>query len=311
MAADGILRTYGDVSAKEDVVKNAIEILTARETQLYSKLGKSVAINTIHAYLSDTLLTAASLAIGEGEDFSASVLTTPSRFTNIVEIVAKNFKVTRTQQDISHYQGENELSRQTSKALMDWANAAEFDLVRSTLVSGVSGTAPKMDGIINAVSLANNHTSQASGTAWSASILDAYIMNTWTNSNGDVPTELYVGAIMRKNTDQFTQKTNVVVNNPAGQSEIVRTVSVYSTAFSTLGINTHRYIQQSSDSTSILGRLLMINPEKLKVAELRSPYIQTDLSRLGDYDNYAVIGKFTLEVHNQNTNFYADGFLLS
>ena len=30
MASDAILRTYGDVSAKEDVVLNAIEILTAR-----------------------------------------------------------------------------------------------------------------------------------------------------------------------------------------------------------------------------------------------------------------------------------------
>lgn len=306
--ADAILRTYGDVSAREDVVKNAIEILTARETQIYSKLGKSVAINTVHSYLVDTLLAAASLAVGEGEDFSATALTTPSRLTNLVEIVAKNFKVTRTQQDIAHYQGENELSRQTSKALMDWANAAEFDLVRSTLVSGASGTAPKLSGIIEAVSLANNHTSQASGTAWSASILDAYIMNTWVNSNGDVPTELYVGAIMRKNTDQFTQKTNVVVNNPAGQAEIVKTVSTYTTAFSTMNINSHRYIQQAADVT---GRILMINPEKLKVAELRSPYIQTDLSRGGDYDNYAVIGKFTLEAHNQNTNFFSDGFLLA
>lgn len=163
-------------------------------------------------------------------------------------------------------------------------------------------------GIIEAVSLANNHTSQTSGTAWNSSILDAYIMNSWTNSNGDVPTQLYVGAILRKNTDQFTQKTNVVVNNPMGQQEIVRTVSTYSTAFSTMDVLTHRYIQQSSDTT---GRVLLINPEKLKVAELRSPYIQTDLSRLGDYDNYAVIGKFTLEVHNQNTNYFSDGFLLA
>ena len=290
------------------VVKNAIEILTAKETQLYNKLGKTVAINTIHSYLVDTLLTAASLAVGEGEDFTASALTTPTRLTNIVEIVAKNFKVTRTQQDILHYQGENELSRQTSKALMDWANAAEFDLVRSTLTSGASGTAPKMSGIIEAVSLSTNHTSHASGTAWAASILDSLIMNSWISSNGEVPTELYMGAIIRKNTDLFTQKTNVVVNNPMGQQEIVKTVSTYTTAFSTLNVNTHRYIQQAADTT---GRVLAINPEKLKVAQLRAPYIQTDLSRGGDYDNYAVVGKFTLEVHNQNTQFYADGFLLS
>lgn len=57
MAADIILRSYGDVSVREDVVMNAIEILTARETQIYNMLGKSTAINTIHAYLTDTLNT--------------------------------------------------------------------------------------------------------------------------------------------------------------------------------------------------------------------------------------------------------------
>lgn len=304
--ANNVLATYGDVSAVEDVVRNMIEILTAKETQIYNMLGKTTAINTVHSFLTDVLMTAGSLAVAEQSDYTATALTTPSRLTNIVEIVAKNFLVSRTQQDISHYQGVNELTRQTEKALMDWANAAEYDLLRGTLTSGVSGTAPTMAGIIVATSLANNHTSHASGTVWSASILDSLISNVWTNSNGDLPTELYVGAILRKNTDNFTQKTNVVVN--ANLEDITKTVSTYTTAFTTLKLRTHRYIQVSGDAT---GRVLAINPDKLKVAELRSPYIDTDLARLGDYDNRAVVGKFTLETHNQNTNFYADGFLLA
>ena len=72
MASDAILRTYGDSAAKEDVVLNAIEILTARETQIFNMLPKSTAINTIHSYLTDTLATAASLAVAEGADYTAS-----------------------------------------------------------------------------------------------------------------------------------------------------------------------------------------------------------------------------------------------
>ena len=306
MASDAILRTYGDVSAKEDVVLNAVEILTAKETQIFNLLGKSTAINTVHAYLTDTLLTAASLAVGEGEDYTASTNTTPTRLTNIVEIVAKNYKITRTQQDISHYQGQDELARQTEKALADWGNAAEFDLVRSTLVSGVSGTAPKLSGIIEATSKSTNHTSHTSGTAWSASILDGLFQNQWDNNNGVMATDLFMGSILRKNTDYFTQKTNVVVNNPGGQTTIVRTVSTYETAFGTIRLHTHRYIQQSGDAT---GRVLAINPEKLRIAFLKKPYIDTGLARSGDYDNRSVVGKFTLEVHNQDSAFFADGFL--
>jgi len=309
MASDAILRTYGDVSDREDVVMNAIEILTARETQIFNMLGKTTAINTIHSYLVDTLATAASLAVEEAADYTATANTTPSRLTNIVEIVAKNFKVSRTQQDISHYQGGDELSRQTEKALMDWANAAEFDLVRATLASGVSGTAPKMNGIIAAISKSTNYTSHTSAVTWNATILDSLMKNNWDNSNGDVATDLFMGSFLRKATDQFVQKTNMIVNSP-GATGIVRTVSTYQTAFGTLNLHTHRYLQQSSDSGSTVGRVLAIRPEKLKIAFLKKPYIDSSLARSGDYDNRAVVGKFTLEVHNQDSNWYADGFSL-
>lgn len=304
MASDAILRSFGDVSAREDVVMNAIEILTAKETQIYNMLGKTTAINTIHAYLVDTLRTAASQAVEEASDYTASANSTPTRLTNIVEIVAVPFKVSRTQQDITHYQGQNELQRQTEKALMDWANAAEFDLVRGTLTSGASGTAPKLNGIIAGISKSTNYTSHTSGTVWSSSILDGLVQGNWENSNGNVPTELFMGSILRKNTDTFTQKTNVVVN--AQMPDLIKTVSTYTTAFTTMRVHTHRYIQQSSDAT---GRVLALNPDKLKVAVLRAPYIDTTLARSGDYDARAVIGKFTLEVRNQDDNFYADGFL--
>lgn len=309
MAADAnILRTYGDVAAKEDVVLNAIEYLTAKETQIMSMLGKTTAINTIHAYLTDTYATAASAAVGEGEDYTMGTLTTPSRLTNIIEIVAKPFAVTRTQQDISHYHGEDELARQTQKALVNWANAAEFDVVRSTLTSGVSGTAPTMSGIIEATSLGVNHTSHTSGTAWNATILDGLMLNSWTQSNGDVATDLFMGGILRKNTDAFTQKSNIVVNNPAGQTTVVRTVSTYETAFGTIRLHTHRYVQQSTDTT---GRVLALRPDKINIAYLKKPYVDTGLARKGDYDERAVVGKLTVEVKNQQSNWYADGFLLA
>jgi len=95
-----------------------------------------------------------------------------------------------------------------------------------------------------------------------------------------------------------------VVNNPGGQTTIVKTVSTYETAFGTLRIHTHRYIQ-SSDAT---GRILGIRPEKMKIAFLEKPKIDTGLARSGDYDFRAVIGKFTLEMHNAPSCFFASGY---
>lgn len=140
------LLSYGDVSIREDVVLNAIEILTAQETQIMNMLPKSSAIATVHSYLVDTLRSVSlnGYAVRESDDFTANATTSPTRLTNIVELVAVPFKVSRTQQRIDHYHGQNELTRQTEKALKDWGNGAEFDLVRSLIVSGVSGTIPKM-----------------------------------------------------------------------------------------------------------------------------------------------------------------------
>lgn len=141
--ANGLL-TYGDVARKEDVVLNAIEYITAKENMLLTGLGKTQAIDTVHSFLVDTYTTAASKAVAMNTDFSLSALTTPSRLTNIVEEIAEAIQVARPQEKVQHYHGQNETERQTQKALVNWGNSAEFDLLRSTLVSGLSGTIAKM-----------------------------------------------------------------------------------------------------------------------------------------------------------------------
>ena len=76
----------------------------------------------------------------------------------------------------------------------------------------------------------------------------------------------------------------------------------------TLTIHKHRFVQQSGDAT---GRILAIRPEKLKVAFLEKPTVLTDLQTGGAYTPRAVYGSLTLEVRNQDSNFFASGFLLA
>ncbi len=261
----------------------------------------------VHSYLTDTLLTAASLATEQGQDFTITGLTTPTRLTNIVQEIAKAFIVTRPEEIVQSYSGVNELDRQLTKALKDFGNALEFDLVRATLASGISGTVANMNGIINGTSLANNTTAQTSGTVFSASILDALMFNCWNTSNGDVATEVYVGGILKRAADNFTQKTNSLVNIPGGPTTIVRTVTTFETSMGTVTIHKHRYVQQSGDAT---GRVLAIRPEKIKVAYLDMPFIK-NLAENGAYSKKAVYGSCTVEFRNQNSNFFSSGYLLS
>lgn len=307
MSVSNNLLTYGDSTIKTDIVLDSVEIISAREDGIFSMLGKTNAIAMVHSYPVDTLATAGSQAVQQGADFTYLARTTPSLLTNVVEEVAIPIRVTRPQIAVQHYHGQNELDRQLAKGLMEFTNAVEFDLVRSTLVSGASGTVQKMSGIIQAISKSSNTTAHTSGTVFSASILDGLMQDDWTNSNSDVATDLFVGGVMKRVTDNFINKSNVVVNSPDIRG-IVKTVTTYETAFGTLTIHKHRYVQQASDAT---GRVLAIRPEKLKVAFLEKPTVLTDLSTNGAYTPRAVYGSMTLEVRNQDSNFFASGFLLS
>jgi hypothetical protein len=303
--ANGLL-TYGDVSRKEDVVLNAVELLTATENSVLTKLGKTNAIDTVHSFLVDTLSTAASKAVAMNTDFSLSAQTTPTRLTNLVEEIAEAIQVSRPQEKVAHYQGSNMTEYQTTKALKNWGNAAEFDLVRSTLVSGLSGTVAKMNGVIAAISKSTNTTVHTSGTVFSASILDGIMADNWNNSNGDVATDVFVGGIMRRVMDNFVQKSNVVTGG--SQSTIVRTVTSYETSMGTIMITKHRYVDiAGTDATC---RVLGVRPEKLKIAYLDKPYIK-DLAEGGAYTKKAVYGSMTLECRNQDSNFFISGFLRS
>ena len=197
----------------------------ASETMISSMLGKTRAIDAVHQTLVDTLETVQSNAVAEGADYTMKTRTTPTRLSNIVEQVAVPFSVTRTQQAIDHYHGTDELTRQETKALKEYGNSVEFDLLRSTLVSGASGTTPKMEGIIAHISKSTNTTAQTSGVAWSASILKGLMKANWENSNGEVATDIFMGSYLKDKTDDFTNKTNVTYTS-GDQTSIVNVVDV-------------------------------------------------------------------------------------
>jgi len=298
-----ILNSYLDTTRKPDVL-SLVEILTAKENWFLTNLGKNVAKETTHQTMIDTLRTPASAAVTESADYTNLARTTPTLVPNVVEVIAIPFRVTKTQQQIAHYHEQNELSRQTTKALADWGNAAEFDLVRSTLVSGESGTAPKMNGIIRGISKSTNYTLQTSGVTFSASILRGLMKDQWDNSNGDVATDIFVGSYLSNVIDEFTNKSYTVIDG-SNEKSIVHAVDVFETGLGKVRKHNHRYVQQSGDAN---GRILGVRPEKLRIAYLQKPFIDTGLARSGDYDSRAIVGKLTLETINKDSNFFADGY---
>ena len=302
MAVDNFLRSYGDTSIKEDVMAE-IELLSAQEDGIWGAIGSSRASNTVHSVQVDSLATAGSLAAAEGADASLAALTTPTRDTNITETIVKAFGVSGTQRAVTHYGFEDAYTYQVSKAMKEWLNAAEFDLVRSTLTSGASGTTPKMAGII--AKITTNATAMASGTIFSESIMNGMLDLTWTNSNGEVATDFYVGSWIKRKISGFAGRsgTQAIVDNKS----VVNTIDMYFSDFGSHRVHLHRYVFQSGDATQ---RFLALRPEKWAKAILRDTHVE-DLAKTGDSTRGQVIGELTLEAKNEKCSAYASGFNLA
>lgn len=296
--------SYLDSATRPLSILDAIEMISARENGLLSMLPKSKATDTVHSTIQDTLRTGQSRAVAEGADATLLATTNPVRTTNLTEIVSIPFAVTGTQRAIEHLGEKDAFVREERKALMDWSNAAEFDLMRSTLVSGVSGTVPKMRGVISSTS--TNTTAQTSGTVFSESIFNGLLQLTWTNSNGEVATDIFVGAALKKKISGFSGRSTsqVIVE----QTTAINTVDYYVSDFGEHRVHLHRYVFVSgTDATT---RILGIRPEKFGVAYLREPRIE-ELAKTGDTTKAQVIGELTLEAKNQVTGFFASGYHLT
>ena len=76
----------------------------------------------------------------------------------------------------------------------------------------------------------------------------------------------------------------------------------------TVSVHKHRYVDiAGTDATS---RVLGIRPEKHKVAYLDMPSVK-QLAEDGAYTKKMIYGSMTLETRNQDSNFFASGFLRS
>ncbi len=304
MATDNYQRTYDDAASRKESVLNEIELLSSMEDGIYSAIGRSTAVNTVHSVLTDTLRTPGSRAVAEGADATLVATTTPSRDTNITEIISIPFGVSGTQRAASHYGFSDVYAREQMKAIKDWTQATEFDLIRSTLTSGASGTEPKMSGILQKI--ATNATSMNSGTVFSESIMNGLFQLNWTNSNGEVATDIYVGAYMKRKISGFAGRTGTQVN--VSSDTAVNSIDAYVSDFGTHRVHLHRLVfVAGTDATQ---RFLAIRPDKWAAAFLREP-VTEELAKVGDSVRAQVIGELTLEAKNEKTAVYANGFHLS
>lgn len=288
--------TVNDKAVKESVL-DMIQNISPYENYLVSNLQRSTANDVFHYTIQDTLKTPGLVANPEGAD-PTYTNTDPTRTLNIEHIISANFKVTDTDIATDRYGSpEDRFAAESDKALQDWAQAAEFALLRSTLVSGGASTgaasARQMRGLKYSVSVV---TSQ-SGISLSETLFNDRLSDVWKlGANVDTvlaPIEL------KKRISSWSAGGTKFYNQD--DKRLVTPIEVYESDASgkPIKIVSHRFMNVAGDTQY---DLVGFEADHFAQAYLREPQMR-EIPRTGDSKNGQVIGELTLEVRNSNAGF--------
>lgn len=290
------LQTYGDVSRHEDVV-DLITNVDFRSTPFVSRIGESVATNTLHEWLTDTFAAAALDAGIEGADVTVTDLSAPSRTNNVVQLFQKVITVSDTEIAIPHYGMNDPFEYQTQKKMVEIARDIELAAVAGTRASGSSGVARQMDGAIALIT--SNKTAQTSGTSFTEDVFNSLMSVVYTGGTDEDVDLVLTGAYLKRAIDKFTTNTTKYLD--AEEFKQVLRVDVYQSSF-----GQHEIVMERNIPT---GGVLGVDTSKWRLAWLVNRRVAIrPLSKSGSATKALMEGEATLEALNQKSSFYASGY---
>lgn len=276
--------TYDNVARREDLL-DVITNISPQKTPLLSSLASTTASNTFHEYLTDTLSSSAHNANAEGTAFNSASGSTPTRESNITQIVKDEVLVSGTELEVDNAGMSDPFKYQISKQTLEHAKDIERALMAGSRASGASGTARQMAGIINSVS--TNYTTRTSGATLGEEIFNDMMENIY-NSTDEEPTEVYVGGGLKRDISAFT--ANATKNVDIKDRRLINAVDIYESDFGTVKILLHRDVGSGAATKDIV----FLNPKFWKIAWLRKTKMEK-LAKDGDRVRAQLISEMTLE----------------
>lgn len=285
----GVQRAAGSI--REDLL-DFITNVSPEDTPLLTNLG-AVSVNAgFVEFLTDSLRAAADNAFEEGAAATDKTLTTPSRSYAIVQNLQEHYHVSGRQQSVNHAGMANMLSYQGVKAMKQWRQDLERALVLGTAVSGASGTAPKMDGIL-AKLVAGSTATKSSGTTLSEAVFNDLLSLAYSyNVN---LREVYGNMYVKRTVNGFS--TNITRNIDAAARRQVNLVDVYDSEVGTVALFKERNFPQAASKTVYGNDFVAIDPDYFQVGWLRPPREYT-LGKDGDRERRLIVGEATLIVRS-------------
>lgn len=242
--------------------------------------------------LEDTLGARGHNAVQEGAPFTAPALTTASRLGYHVQRFAEWGQVSDEQRDSSHYNGDP-FSYQVGKKMDEMLNDVEHALHRGSVVSGASGTARQLDGLLNIFDVTGTVTFQtdASGTTFTEPEFINRLQVFRDQKYGIRPSVAICGAYLKRTISEFS--TKVTRNVDAAGLRQILLVERHTSDFGDVDIVYSEDQLQASSATEAGNSICMIDPAYFKVGWFKAPTFEK-LTRDGFRDRFQMTCQATL-----------------
>ncbi len=285
---------YPDVAVAEDVSEIIYQI-TPEDTPVYNSCGDGSAQSPFHLWLTRSILGRSHNAQHEGFTYTFTGqmnYADPRRF-NTTQIFNALVRVSESEVASRHYAIDDAFADEMSQAMTKVKLDAEHTILRGTLASGATGTARKLQGILEALISGITTYSAGAGATLSESLFNDGIQGVW--SNGGEPRDVYTHGYMKRKVSNIFTGGGALKQIAAENQRLVATVSTYISDFFPVNIYLSRDMPKNLDSGQLTGYgILAMDRTMVKKMWLR-PWVAERAPKTADAYDGVVKGEFTLE----------------
>lgn len=299
---------------KEDL-ESIIWDISPEDTWAINSFSKQTVKSTVHEWLTDVLASpSATNAAVEGDAFSATARSLPSRLKNQTQISTKPFEVTGTAQKVDNAGMKELLGYHTARAGKELKRDMEAAVLSSNAYTTGSSVSARLAAGAECFIYTNNHIKMASqttsttpapssgvpqavtagsSTALTEVALKSGFQQAWS-CGGDVGT-LCVGPSLYNSISQFTGlATRFRDVSSKSQAQIIGAADVYVSAFGSHTIKLSRYV----GTATVLG----LDMTSWAFGTLR-PFQPLEIAKIGDADRRMILAEWTLICKTPTANF--------
>lgn len=295
--AIGLLSDMSQGQTLQEDVVDAIYNVDYKSTPLVSRIGESVATNTLHSWLVDAYAAPALNANAESADAVVVDAVNPVRKSNIVQLFRKVITVSDTELALPNYGMNDPFEYQTQKRMVELARDMELAAVAGTRASGSSGVARQADGAIALIT--TNKTAQTSGTCFTESIMLNLLSGVYSAGTDEDVDLMLTGPYLKLAIDKFTTNTTKYLDATAFEQAL--RVDTYMSSFGIHKVAMSRQVPA--------GGILGVDTSKWRTAWLVNRRVAIKpLGKTGSSTKALMEGEATFESLNEKSSFYASGF---